>query len=134
MPVLLVLVLGALDLGRAFYSWVTLNNSARVAANYAAADPSAAFGAGSQYQSDVNSEGLASLSGVCANAGGIPAPTFADTTVDTNTTTKDLGDTATVAISCNFRLITPIISAIVGNNIQLTASSTFTVRTGAYQP
>ena len=36
LPVLLLLVMGALDLGRVFYGWVVLNNAARVGANYAA--------------------------------------------------------------------------------------------------
>lgn len=133
-PVLLILLLAAIDFGRLFSSWVTINNSARVAANYAAANPGDPFGAGSTYATQVNNEGFGSLNSTCSTAGGIPQPVFTDTAVDTNTTTKDLGDTATVSISCGFRVITPIISAVVGSNLPLSASSTFTVRTGVYVP
>ncbi len=41
LPVLLLIVLAALDFGRVFMGWVVLNNAARVAANYAAANPNA---------------------------------------------------------------------------------------------
>jgi Flp pilus assembly protein TadG len=134
LPVLMVLVLTAVDFGRLFYSWVTLNNSARVAANYAAAHPVGPFTSGSTYAVDVNNEGFAGLNGACTVAGGIPVPTFTDTTVDLNTTTKDFGDLATVSLSCNFRIITPIISTIVGSGVVLSASSTFSIRTGAFVP
>lgn len=133
LPVLLILALTAIDFGRLFSSWVTLNNSARVAANYAAANPGEPFGTGSEYATQVNNEGFGSLNPTCAT-GGVPQPTFSDTAVDTNSETKNLGDVATVSISCNFRMLTPIISAVVGSNLPLSASSSFTIRTGVYLP
>jgi len=133
LPVLLILVLMAIDFGRLFSSWVTLNNAARVAANYAAANPDEAFGAGSDYETQVNKEGFASLNATCATAG-VPPPDFADTAVDTNGTTHNMGDVATVSISCNFKVLTPIISAVVGSSLPITASSSFTIRTGVYLP
>lgn len=133
-PVLLLILLVAIDFGRLYSSWVTLNNSARVAANYAAANPDASFASGSTYASLVNGEGFGTLGSTCSVSGGVPAPTFADTSVDANTTTTNLGDTATVSVSCAFKVITPFISLIVGNSVPLTASSTFTIRTGAYLP
>ena len=36
LPIVLLLVLVTVDFGRAFFGWVTLNNMARVGANYAA--------------------------------------------------------------------------------------------------
>jgi Flp pilus assembly protein TadG len=130
-PVLLILLLIAIDFGRLFSSWVTLNNAARVAANYAASDPTPddGFGPASEYASQVNAEGFGSLNPTCAT-GGVPQPVFSDTAVDTNSTTTNLGDEATVAISCTFRVMTPIISAIVGNNLPMSASSTFVIRGG----
>jgi len=130
-PVLLILLLIAVDFGRLFSSWVTLTNSARVAANYAASDPNPpdGFGAASNYAAQVNAEGFASLNATCTTAG-VPQPVFADTTVDSNTTTKNLGDEATVSISCTFKVMTPIISAIVGSNLPMSASSTFAIRGG----
>ena len=134
LPVILILVLTALDFGRAFYSWVTITNSARVAANYAAVNPNASFGPGSAYANVTNAEGLASLASVCPTIGGVPAPTFTDTAADSNTTTRDFGDQATVGISCRFSVITPIVGAVLGNNVTISASSTFTIRVGTYQP
>jgi Flp pilus assembly protein TadG len=131
LPVLLILVLMAIDFGRLFSSWVTLNNAARVAANYAAANPYEAFGAGSDYETQVNKEGFGSLNATCATAG-VPVPDFADTAVDTNTTKRNMGDVATVSISCNFKVLTPIISAVVGSSFPVSASSSFTIRTGVY--
>lgn len=133
LPVILLFVLTTVDFGRLFYSWVVLNNSARVGANYAAANPNGPFTSGSTYGTDLNIEGYGSLGATCATAG-VPTPTFTDTPVDTNTTTRDFGDVATVAVSCQFRVITPVISSIVGTNVQLTASSTFPIRVGVYVP
>jgi Flp pilus assembly protein TadG len=121
----------AIDFGRLFSSWVTLNNAARVAANYAAANPGEPFGAGSDYATEVNNEGFGSLNPTCATAG-VPQPDFTDTAVDANTTRDNMGDIATVSISCNFRVLTPIISAVVGSSLPLSASSSFTIRTGVY--
>ena len=38
LPVLLLLLMGGIDFGRVFLGWVSLNNTARIAANYAAAN------------------------------------------------------------------------------------------------
>ena len=132
LPVLLLLLLVAIDFGRLFSAWVTVNNSARVAANYAAANPGEPFDAGSVYEAQVNAEGFGSLNSICATAG-VPQPTFADSPADANATTKNLGDVATVAISCDFRVLTPMISDAVGA-LRISAASSFTIRTGAYLP
>jgi len=39
LPLLLVLLLMAVDFGRVYFGWVTLTNASRVGANYAAAPP-----------------------------------------------------------------------------------------------
>lgn len=138
LPVLLVIVLGAVDFGRLFYAWVTVNNAARVGANYAAINPNATFGPGSTYDSLVRNEGLNSMTVVCPLSGGVgapvPTPTFQNGVINSTSSTKDLGDKATVGISCDFRVITPGIASIVGGTVKISASSTFTIRTGAYQP
>lgn len=132
LPVFLLIILTAIDFGRAFYSWVTVTSAARVAANYAALDPYASFAAGSDYDNLVRSDALSSICPI--PPGGPPQPTFEDTALDSNTTSKDLGDTATVRISCSFGIITPVIGSVLGNSVSIAASATFTVRTGAYQP
>jgi hypothetical protein len=149
LPVLLVLVLMAVDFGRGFYAWVTLTNAVRDAANYAGMNPGAGFGIGSAYNSIVLADGLQGLRTVCMplsssgqpvfNATGtqqnpIPAPVFSDGPQDANTTPTDLGDRATVTISCDFRVITPVVSSLIGTPVRVSAASTFTIRVGPYQP
>ncbi len=149
LPVLLVLVLMAVDFGRGFYAWVTLTNAARDAANYAGMNPGSSFGVGSTYNSIVLADGLQGLRSVCmplsangqpvfdaagAQQNPIPAPAFVDGTQDANTTPTDLGDRATVTMSCDFRVITPVVSSLIGSSIRVGAASTFTIRVGPYQP
>jgi Flp pilus assembly protein TadG len=132
LPVLLLIVLLGLDLGRAFFSWVTLNNAARVAANYAGLNPDASFAAASAYDTLVRSD--ASNAACVVAAGAPPQPVFTDSALDANATTKDLGDDVTVTISCPFRVITPLVGGIIGNPLTISASSRFTVRIGPFNP
>ena len=132
LPVLLLIVLLGLDLGRAYFSWVTLNNAARVAANYAGLNPDASFAAASTYDGLIRSDGSNATCPIAAGAP--PQPAFADSAIDTNATTKDLGDDVTVTVSCPFRLITPINGGVLGTPLTISASSTFTIRNGAYNP
>ena len=46
LPVLLIVLLFAIDFGRAFYSWVILQNASRLGANFAALNPEGWEGAG----------------------------------------------------------------------------------------
>jgi hypothetical protein len=118
LPVLMLVLLIAIDVGRLFYGWVNINNAARIAANYAAAAPTASFGPGSTYETTVRNE---TNNSNCALAS-VSAPAFAP---DTN-----VGSTATVALSCSFKLLTPFISGFVGDPMTLSASSIFVIRSG----
>jgi Flp pilus assembly protein TadG len=118
LPIFMLILLIAVDFGRLFYGWVGLQNATRIAANYAAAVPAGPFTTGSEYETTVRNE--ANLN-VCTVAT-VPAPSFSPNT--------DVGSSATVAMSCNFRLLTPFIGALVGNPLVLSASSVFTVRGG----
>ena len=129
LPLLLITVLGALDVGRAFYTWVTLTNGARVGAAYAALYPTASFGPGSDYDQLVRAEGLGSLGAICPLVGGaVPQPTFTDGDNDGNT--RSLGDGATVGVTCTFKIITPVVAQILGGQVGVGASATFPIRVG----
>jgi hypothetical protein len=128
----LLIVLLGLDLGRAFYSWVTLNNAARVAANYAGMNPDESFAAASVYDQLVRADG-ANAACVIA-AGAPPQPVFTDSMLDANVSTKDLGDDVRVTISCPFRVITPLVGGLIGDPLTISASATFTVRDGPFNP
>ena len=47
-----------------------------------------------------------------------------------NGISTDVSDDATVRVACTFRILTPIISGIVGSNVNIAASSTFQIRMG----
>ncbi len=124
LPVLLLIVLFALDFGRAFFAWVSLNNAARVAANYAAINPKAWAGSGNAVQkaqySQLIGDDFDALS--CPLADPAPPPSFPGGT--------SLGGTAEVRLTCNFGLVTPIIGDLFKGGLPISASAVFPIRTG----
>ena len=127
LPVILLIVMFAVDFGRAFYSWVTITNATRVGANYAAANPNDAY-PNATYTALVRAEGLITT---CPITGTID-PEFLDGP-DAGTAKTNLGDSARVAVSCNFRVLTPVIGSILSNTVRISAISAFPIRTGAQQ-
>ena len=127
-PVVLFITLIALDFGRIYLGYINLQNMARVAANYASnnatawADNDAV--AKATYQAIIRNDATATncrlpvVSGVQT----APAPTFPSGT--------EFGDTAEVAITCTFSVITPFISSVLGNTVSVSASAVFPIRTG----
>jgi hypothetical protein len=102
------------DAGRLFFGWVNLTNAARVAANYAATNPNAlSFGAGSEYDITVTNE----TAGINCAPVTLPTPTFAPD--------KNVGSTATVTVSCSFKLISPFVGPI-----PMGATAVFPIRSG----
>lgn len=123
LPVLLLLLVAAVDFGRVYLGWINLNQMARIAANYAAINPDADFASASgTYQTLVLQDARANNCDLVA-PGTAPAPTFPSGT--------DLGDPATVRLTCEFTVLTPILSNILGGTVPVSASSTFPVRSGA---
>ena len=137
-PVLLLILLVSIDFGRAFYSWVILQNAARIGANYAGVnaqgleanpdDPNIV----DEYRALVNDDVDEALCTAPANP---PNPVFtdgADTsgTGQTPDTAYNVGDDTRVELTCVFHPLTPIISNIVGSNLTLGASSEFRIRAG----
>jgi hypothetical protein len=124
LPVLLLVVLMALDLGRVFFGWVGLNNAARIGASYAAAHPTAWVPPGNSIQqANYEAQILADANALnCALPGTIPDPVFAGGT--------GLGESAHVTLTCDFSLLTPLVSQILGGSITIQAESIFPIRTG----
>jgi TadE-like protein len=128
-PVLLLLLLGAIDFGRLFLGWVSLQNMARVGANFAAVHPEA-WPAGSATSASAATDRaryeslmLASVGATdCPVATPLPAPSFG--------LTKNPGDPVRVDLSCQFAVITPLIDAVVGKHVTLSASSNFPITSG----
>jgi hypothetical protein len=123
-PVVMMMILFGIDFGRVFMGWVTLNNAVREAANFAAINPTAWQGSGNasekaEYARLINSE---SESINCTLPDPLPTPTFPSGTT--------IGSPATVAVTCSFSLITPLIKNILGDEIDVSASASFPVRSG----
>lgn len=126
-PFALLMVLFGLDFGRVFLGWVSLNNAAREAANYAAMNPEAwtlpyNLTVQAEYARLVQTE-ASSIN--CTLASPVPAPTF--------TSGISIGAPAKVVLTCKFHLITPFIGLLTGNPIPVSASSAFPVRAGLIQ-
>jgi len=114
LPLLLTILFGTLDLGRAFYTYIALTNAAREAARYAAVnDANASI---SKVQNELNGPGGTDISG-CAPG----SLTFSGSG-------GGRSNAYTVHVSCQFVLVTPFMSAIVGavgNKITISSTATF---------
>jgi PKD repeat protein len=147
LPIIMMLTLTALDFGRIYLGYINIQNMARIAANFAANNPDAWTASLNpavqatrdqskiKYQNEIRSDASASNCSLPKVAGvaTAPAPTFkkADGTV---TTAPTIGDRADVGITCTFGVITPVISNVVGGSVQVSAASTFPVKTGMTVP
>jgi PKD repeat protein len=126
LPVLLLIVLGGIDMGRAYEAWIALNNAARVAANYASLHPEAwdSLKPNLDYQAEYRNL----LWNDFQNSGCIlPVPTIPDPAFPTG---RDLGDEVIVTLDCEVPVMTPFVSNVVGSQIHVTAQSIFAVRGG----
>lgn len=134
LPILLLLTLVALDFGRVYLGWINLQNMSRIAANLAANNPTA-WSSGNtavqtKYQNEIKNDALATNCQLPLVAGvrTAPNPVFIDR--NGNGATDDIGDAASVSLSCTFDLITPGIKNIVGNSLTVSSSSVFPVKSG----
>ena len=114
LPLLLTLVLGTLDIGRAFYTYVSLTNAAREAARYGALNNTAA--SSTQVQQEFTSAG--SDSGCAAG------------TLTFSQSGGGRGNPYTVDVSCQFTLVTPFVAGFLGalgNQLTISSTATFVV-------
>ena len=123
LPVMMLLFAGALDLGRVFYSQITIENAAKEGALEAARNPTS-FNNTEPCNKDTNrvlclvlNEAKGSLyeitpSDVTLACSPSPCPT-----------NPAFGDTVTVTVAGRFTLLTPLLAQIVGPTVTLQASS-----------
>ena len=127
LPVLLLVLLLAVDAGRLFFGWVALQNTARIGANFAADYPTA-WSSGdtaveTQYDQQIQDDAT-TIDCVLPNP--IPTPVFPDPAPNT----YSIGSRAVVSLQCSFSLLTPFLGAILGNPVQLGASTVYPIRAG----
>ena len=123
LPFLMLILLITIDFGRVYLGWVTLNNAARIAANYAAAgNPPLTTDQKTQYRAIVASE----TNGIdCALPTPIPDPTYPGSTGMT------VGGRAVVSLNCSFHLITPFLGSVFpGGVVAVGASADYPIRSG----
>ena len=130
LPLLLLLALIAVDFGRIYLGYINLQNMARIAANFAANHPNAWIPGSldtvtiAKYQNQVLADAAATN---CTLNPSTPAdPVFTDT--NGNGQVRDIGDKVSVAFTCRFSVITPIIGRIVGGTVNVSASSAFPIK------
>jgi hypothetical protein len=129
LPILLILLVMAIDFGRVFFGWVTLNQAARIGANFASTHPDMLDDPDEQdrylalIERDVqaiNCELDDPEDPVYTTPAGAPAAQ------------PVMGDYATVRLTCAFTLITPLAGHILGNGtLDVAAETTFPVRVAA---
>jgi hypothetical protein len=133
LPLLALLLVLTVDVGRVFFGWVAVTNATRIGANEAARNPGpwADGGTDQRYydriaadleaincDADTNGDGV-------INGSDLPAPTFSNR-VD-SADPHEFGDHVEVSLSCDFSLITPLADALLGGGITVGAESTFSV-------
>ena len=131
-PGLLLFMLVALDFGRVYLGYVNLQNLTRIAANYAANDPTADFAAGSDYEQLVMRDASATNCDLDPTWAADFPPAFTDTNGDGDNT--GLGDTVEVSLTCSFDILTPIITNILADEIDVSATAVFPIKQGMAAP
>jgi hypothetical protein len=128
-PVLLSVLLMAVDFGRVYLGWVDLTNVARIGANFAASNPDAWQGSGdAAVQLRYRQLMARDAQGIdCTLPSTLPQPTFIDSSYA-------VGSRVQVTLSCSFSLLTPLISALVGDgagHVNVGSNAVFTIRFGS---
>jgi Flp pilus assembly protein TadG len=131
-PVFLLVLGGALDLGRLFYAHVAIENAAKEGALFGARNP----------RCDVEKDGCGDPNTVrwhvLKEAAGLPAVTHQtsclddDDLVDVNVC--EAGDAYRVGVESTFTMVTPILVPLFGNDLQLRSTATATVMSEAFDP
>jgi Flp pilus assembly protein TadG len=144
LPVMLLLVAAAVDLGRLFYAYVAIENAAKEGALYGAKHPlcadntnvnCSANGANVQYYVENEAaSGLKNALGTSLLTTGVTCR--AKTTGTVRQPVNDCldGDTYQVKVTYDFRLVTPILSNILGTTITLSSTQESTVLADAFDP
>jgi len=140
LPILVLMLLLAIDFGRVFFGWVALNNAARIAASEAGFHPDAWKAPGNAtLQASYRAEVVADMNAInCAPTSGgswtpaqIPDPTFVNNAAGSfSSDPYEVGDHANVTLACNFSFLTPLVGLIVGDPMTIGASSEFPVKGG----
>jgi PKD repeat protein len=132
-PVVMLILMVGLDFGRIYLGWINLNNTARIAANFAATNAIALSGSGPSHDNAVIRYRQLIANDAQAincelNPNPVPDPSASLAVLYPGGT--DVGQTAHVGIVCDFAVITPVISTILGTTVTVSAAADFPIRQG----
>ena len=139
LPVLILLLMLAIDFGRVFFGWVGLNNAVRIAANEAGFNPQGWNDPDWIALQDVYREQvLQDMQAInCAPPGGgsweeadVPDPVFINQAGTPTADPYEVGDHAQVSMTCHFTFLTPLVGSILGNPMPISALAEFPVKGG----
>ena len=120
-PILLLLLLGAIDLGRLFYAQITVANAAREGAMIAASNPTS-FTAGAPCSA--GNRVMCAATGEATGSFVTVAPADVALACDPNCATSN-GNRVTVTVTGHFQVLTPIIWVFTGGpNVTFNQSAT----------
>lgn len=121
-PILLVLLLGAIDLGRLFYAQITVTNAAREGAMVAAVTPGS-FSAGAACNTSTNAVTCAATR---EGQGGFVTVAATDVAMSCDAScSRTYGNTVTVTVTGHFQLLTPLMWIFTGGpNVTFDRSAT----------
>jgi Flp pilus assembly protein TadG len=145
LPLMLLMMLIALDFGRLFFTYIQVNNAAREAANYAAAhaiDYANGTVTYTQFHDSAINAGLteanvqtqagattpmAIASPVCFTPGSPPTTMDCASAPQNGTTASGIGNQVSVTVTQPFTFLTPLIGNFFGGTLNLSATATSTV-------
>jgi Flp pilus assembly protein TadG len=132
LPIMALLIVLAIDFGRAFFGWVSLTNGARIAANYAGYTPDLMTKATerAEYGQLIADSVTGCKLTPASTADAAYDPTFTD--IDGDGKSNGWGDHVTVNISCELDLMTPLTQALFGSGVPMRAEAVFPIRTGTF--
>lgn len=126
-PVMVLLVFGVLDLGRAYRMDIQLENAAREGAAFAQLVPNNAFC--DDPKVDVESHVLAEEPGLDALPGfdiqvfGIKSDGTVTDVSGCGGSAVGRGDRVRVDVSASYEIMTPLVASVVGSSLQMTRSA-----------
>ncbi len=127
-PVLLLLLLVAVDFGRLFFTYIQLNNAAREGAAYGAASPTdtSGIGAAVRREANVQAQGgentaLLTVAVACQD------PSAAVIACGSAIGGAGIGNQVVVTVNEPFTFLTPVIGNVVGGNLPMSVTSTAAV-------
>lgn len=132
LPLLVLLLVMAIDFGRVFFGWVALHNAARIGADFAASHADAwdseTGGEDANDRDRYRANILSDLQALnCALPDPDPPDPAFDTDLDGDGNYFSDGDLARVELECDFALLTPLAETALGGPITLHTRADFAI-------